>query len=54
MDVVFHWRLSSNGGCLPLEGRLPIEVVDILRTDKIWFGHLSLILKFESDPISGC
>jgi hypothetical protein len=39
-QVVFHRRPSSIGGCLPL------EVVFILRTNKIWFGHPSLSLKF--------
>ena len=30
-----------------------MEVVFILRICKIWFGNLSLSLKFEFDPISG-
>ena len=30
-----------------------MEVVFILRICRIWFGYLSLSLKFEYDPISG-
>ena len=35
-------------------GRLPLEVIFILRICKIWFCHLSLCLKVEYDQISGC
>ena len=41
-------RLSSN------LGRLPWEVIFMLCICKLCFGHISLSLKFEQDPISGC
>ena len=31
-----------------------MEVIFLLRICKIWFGHLSLSLKFEFDPTNGC
>ena len=40
-------RSSPIGGCLPL------EVIFIWMIKKTWFGHISLSLKFEYDPISG-
>ena len=65
LEVVFHWRPSSIGGGLPLEaifhwrsfsigGRLPLEIVFVRSIYEIWFGHISLSLKSEYDPICGC
>ena len=50
----FHQFSAHNGDHLYDWGCLPLEVVFILRICKIWFGPLSLSLKFEYDPISGC
>ena len=31
-----------------------MEVIFLLRIFKIWFGHISLSLKFKFDPINSC
>ena len=42
------FRSSSIGG------HLPLKVVVIETFFLLWFGPMSLYLKFEEDPISGC
>ena len=54
-EVVFHWRLSSIGIHLPLEVLFHWRSAVFVRSIyDIWFGHISLSLNSEYDPISGC
>jgi hypothetical protein len=48
LEVIFHWRLSSVGG------QLPLEVTFNCSNFYGWFGPLNLSFKFEKDQISGC
>ena len=48
LKVVFHWRLSSMGDCLPL------EAVFIASNFQFWFGPLSMKKIFEENLISSC
>ena len=45
----FHILMSSS-----IRGRLPLKVVFIETFFLLWFGPMSLYLKFEEDPICGC
>jgi hypothetical protein len=47
-EGVFHWRLSSIGG------HLPLEVIFIWNICKVWLAHMRLSIKFGDDPTNCC